>query len=346
MRVGITTVQSPFIRGGAEIHTANLARAVREAGYEVEVITMPFRFHPLREVRRSMDMWEAENFDDMNGYGMEVVIPLKFPTWYLQHHNKVPWLIHQYRTVYDLWNTPHSANWPNTPDGEELRCEVVRRDNAYLGACRKIYGNSKVVCARLLEFNGIPSTPLYHPPLNAEKFYNASPEPFIFVPSRFEVLKRQDLVIKAMQYVRTPVIALLAGEGGQRTQMQRLVEELDVGQQVRIFGPVFGDELLAYYARCLAVFFGPRDEDLGYITLEAMLSGKPVITCTDSGGPLEFVVDKETGYIVEPTPESIAEAFDKLYLDRTAAAEMGRAGRERYRDLNISWDHVLQELLS
>ena len=45
------------------------------------------------------------------------------------------------------------------------------------------------------------------------------------------------------------------------------------------------------YAHSLGVIFPAVDEDYGYVTLEAMLSSKPVITCADSGGPLEFVVD-------------------------------------------------------
>jgi len=46
------------------------------------------------------------------------------------------------------------------------------------------------------------------------------------------------------------------------------------------------------------VVFPPFDEDLGYVTLEAMLAAKPVITCNDSGGPMEFVRDRENGLLV------------------------------------------------
>ncbi len=56
------------------------------------------------------------------------------------------------------------------------------------------------------------------------------------------------------------------------------------------------------YAHALGVIYPPTDEDYGYVTLEAMLAAKPVITCTDSGGPLEFVTNDETGLIAEPTP--------------------------------------------
>jgi glycosyltransferase involved in cell wall biosynthesis len=72
--------------------------------------------------------------------------------------------------------------------------------------------------------------------------------------------------------------------------------------------------------------FPPLDEDYGYVTLEAMLSAKPVITCTDSGGPLEFVRDKETGLIAEQTPESLAAAMDELWKDQARAKAWGENG--------------------
>jgi glycosyltransferase involved in cell wall biosynthesis len=95
----------------------------------------------------------------------------------------------------------------------------------------------------------------------------------------------------------------------------------------------------------LAVFFGPFDEDYGYITLEAMLSSKAVITCSDSGGPLEFVEESETGFVVEPEPEQIAERIDYLYSNPSKARDMGRAGRAAYATKNISWEHVASQLL-
>jgi len=93
------------------------------------------------------------------------------------------------------------------------------------------------------------------------------------------------------------------------------------------------------------VFFGPQDEDYGYITLEAMLSSKPVITCSDSGGPLEFVKDGETGFVVEPDPVRIAEKIDWLYANKKKARAMGQAGRQAYQEKNINWNSVVDTLL-
>ena len=98
------------------------------------------------------------------------------------------------------------------------------------------------------------------------------------------------------------------------------------------------------YAHALGVVFVPRDEDLGYITLEAMYAAKPVITCTDSGGPLEFVLPGQTGWVTEPTPEALAEAIEALWANKARSAAMGQAGRERVQSLGLSWDRVVETL--
>lgn len=88
------------------------------------------------------------------------------------------------------------------------------------------------------------------------------------------------------------------------------------------------------------------DEDYGYITLEAMLAQKAVITCADSGGPLEFVIDRQTGIVAQPAAASLAAALDMLWDDRERARQWGCAGRQRYDDLHIDWGHVVERLLA
>lgn len=345
MRIGVITVQVPFIRGGAEILTDGLVKAIREAGHEVEEISMPFRFAPVSEVKRSMDIWASENFEYMNGYTMDLVICLKFPTFYLQHPNKVAWIIHQHRAVYDLWDTAFTEGLSTTSDGKALRQDIIQRDTQALKSFHKLFTIGKTVSRRLQYFNQISSITLYHPPKLDSHFYSAPPEPYIFFPSRLEALKRQDLLIKAMKYVKSPVVALLAGDGGQKMALQNLIEQLDINHRVRLIGRLSDAEMIGFYAHCLGVFFGSYDEDYGYVTLEAMLAAKPVITCNDSGEAVEFVIDQETGFVVNPEPEAIAQAIDDLYFHQQSAVAMGITGLERYRALNISWDNVINKLL-
>ncbi len=346
MKVAIATVQVPFIRGGADNLTMGLRDALAARGVDTDVVTMPFRFHPPSEVLRSMQAWQGEDFTRLNGVAIERVICLTFPSFYLRHPRKVAWLLHQHRAVYELWDTPYAADLRRSTEGQELRRHIMVKDTRHLRSCRRVYTIAQEVSRRLRRFNAVDSTPLYHPPRFAERFYNAPAEPFIFFPSRLEALKRQDLLVRAMAHVRAPVSAYIAGEGGCRRDLESLVDRLGLGRRVRLMGRISHDELLACYARCRAVFFGPYCEDYGYVTLEAMLSAKPVITCEDSGGSLEFVRHGRTGLVVPPAPKEIAAAIDQMHFHADEAEEMGRAGLARYRELGISWQRVVEELLS
>jgi glycosyltransferase involved in cell wall biosynthesis len=127
------------------------------------------------------------------------------------------------------------------------------------------------------------------------------------------------------------------------------VRKHDLDGRVEFLGRVSDDELLKLYARALAVFYAPYNEDYGYVTLEAMASGKPVITAHDSGGTLEFVRDNENGFIVEPTPQGVARVCNLLLNDEALGVGLGRAGRDLVEGAGIleaGWDRVIERLLS
>lgn len=342
MRIAIADVQVPFISGGGEALAKGLLDACREAGYETEIVTIPFRFSPLSEVERAAECWETENFDNLNGYSPDVVVSLRFPSYYVTHRQKVVWLLHQHRAFYDLWDLSEE----HTLEEEALRKRLVDKDTFHLSRTERIYTISRNVSRRLERFNCLPSIPLYHPPPMAGKLYCAAPELYIFAPSRLEMLKRQWLLIQAAAHLRAPVAVLISGDGGQRPHYEKLIEELGVGDRVHLLGRLSAEELAGFYGSSLGVYFGPRDEDYGYITLEAMLAKKPVITCSDSGGPLEFVIHDETGFVVDPTPEAVAAAIETLYANRRRAAHLGEAGYSRYQAMGVrSWQGAVSELI-
>ena len=341
MRVAIATVQVPYLSGGAELLANGLKRACLEAGHEADIIAHPFRFAPPAEIRRSMALWETEDFSHLTGYTPDTTICLKFPAYGVKAPNKVLWLLHQHRAVYDLWD----ANASHDADDAALREEILRFDARHLGTFARRHTIAANVSRRLERYSGLASRPVYNPPALEGRLYTLPAEDYVFFPSRLEELKRQPLLIEAMRHVRSPVVALIGGAGGQQPACEALIARHALGNRVRLLGALSDEQLLAFYAASLAVFYGPRDEDYGYVTLEAMLSAKPVITCTDSGGPLEFVVDGETGLVVPPEPQAIAQAIDRLHADKARAHAMGDAGRSRYHALDIHWNRVVATLL-
>jgi glycosyltransferase involved in cell wall biosynthesis len=344
MKIVIASVQSPFIVGGAERLASNLQDGVRESGHQVDIVTVPFRYGPHSEVHRSMNLWSSEDFSRFDANEVDVVICLKHPTYYLKHHRKVLWLLHQYRSVYDLWDYLERQGHQWTWRDRLLRRKISRMDKDHIQAIENRFTISANVSNRLLAYNGIKSKPLYHPPPLRPK--SRSYEQFIFCPSRLEPLKRQSLLLDALSILQTDVRVVFAGSGSQTNYLKEKSSKLGLENKVEWLGEISDDQMNSLYSTCSAVFFGPYDEDYGYVTLEAMHAAKAVITCSDSGGPLEFVIDKETGFIVEPTAEGIAHVLEQIASGSVSAKQLGIAGRERYLELDLCWNKVVDTLLS
>ena len=78
----------------------------------------------------------------------------------------------------------------------------------------------------------------------------------------------------------------------------------------------------------LAILVSSSDvcsSDLGFVTPEAFASGKPVVTCRDSGGPAELVESGVNGLVCEPTADAVARALGSLMSDVSLAERMGAA---------------------
>jgi glycosyltransferase involved in cell wall biosynthesis len=346
MRIAIATVQVPFVRGGAENLAEGLRDALVAAGHEAELVAVPFKWHPPERLLDALLACRLLDLSESAGVGIDRVIGLKFPAYAIPHPDKVLWLVHQHRSAYDLWDHPF-GDLIRHPNGPQVRDAVIRADQEFIPQAAAVYSIARNVSKRLRQYNGIDSTPLYHPPKQAEAFHCEAAEPYLFFPSRLCPSKRQVLVLQALPHTRHEVRVVFAGAASgpaYAAELRAAARRLKVERRVDWLGPVSEDDKRRHYARCLGVVFPPVDEDYGYVTLEAMLSGKPVATCVDSGGPLEFVRHGQTGLVSEPTAEALAAAMDQLWEGPARAAAWGRAGRAAHDQLGVSWANVVEKL--
>ena len=339
----VCEAQVPFVHGGAEVHVRELVRELRDRGYLAELVSVPFKWYPKTEILPHAAAWRLLDLSESNGRPVDLVIASKFPTYFARHPRKVAWLIHQYRAAYELAGTPYS-DFAHTEADVGLRATLIRLDTAMLGECRAIYANARNTAGRLARFNGLAATPLYHPPRLASRLRPGPYEDYVLSVGRIESVKRVDLIVRALALVPGPLRLVVAGDGTQRENVEREAARCGVADRVTFLGAIGDDALLDWYARALAVVYPPYDEDFGYVTLEAFLSRKAVVTCSDSGGPNEFVVDGVNGFVRAPEAEAIAEAMADLAADRKRAAALGDAGHEVAR--RITWDGVIEQLLS
>jgi glycosyltransferase involved in cell wall biosynthesis len=337
-RVLVCTAQVPFASGGAERHAEGLVREIVAFGHEAELVRLPFKWYPRAEILTSALAWRLLDLSEADGKRVDLVIPMKFPSYLVRHENKVVWLIHQFRQAYDRFGTAES-DFTASPEDTRWRELIAESDRTGLTEARKIFTNARNTADRLARFNGIEAEALYHPPPLAGRYRTEAPQGFALAAGRLDAWKRMDLAIGAAAAGKFRLV--IAGDGADRARLEALARKS--GADVRFAGRVSDDELLGLYATCGAVIFPPADEDYGYIALEAFLSKKPVVTCTDSGGPLEFVIDGENGRVVAPDAAALAEATGALLADPERSREFGERGFERVRE--IRWENAVRALL-
>jgi glycosyltransferase involved in cell wall biosynthesis len=339
----VCEAQVPFVHGGAEVHVRQLVRELRLRGYLTELVSVPFKWYPKEEILPHAAAWRLLDLSESNGRPVDLVIASKFPTYFARHPNKIAWLIHQYRAAYELCGTEYS-DFSHTELDVGLRDTLMRLDTQMLGECRAVFTNARNTATRLSTFNGLTAEALYHPPQLAPRLVAGPYGDYVLSVGRIESVKRVDLCIKAMAGVDPPIRLVIAGDGTQRQNAERTAEQTGVADRVTFLGSVDDDALIDLYSGALAVLYPPFDEDFGYVTLEAFLAHKPVVTCRDSGGPNEFVIDGENGIVCAPAAEELTSAINRLARDRVRAAEMGAAGHEAAS--RITWDGVIEKLVA
>jgi glycosyltransferase involved in cell wall biosynthesis len=337
----VAATQVPYQRGGAEWHTAALSRELAARGFVSEVVQVPFQWDPREEVVRSALAWRMLDLSRAGGVAVDLLIATRFPSYLARHSHKVVWLFHQFRQAYDL----HDAGidgFPDTAEGRALHLHVIELDTLALRECRRIFTTSHNNASRLRRYNHLEAEVLRLPLQEPERYRCEAGEPFILSVGRLETLKRVDLLVRAAAALPAGTRIVVVGEGSQRAALESLSERLGVRDRVEFLGWVEDPVLKDLYARCTGVFYAPWDEDYGLVTLEAFQSGKPVVTASDAGGPLEFVRDGETGLVAAPEPGALAAALARLFERPAATREMGAAGRASI--AGISWDAVIAAL--
>jgi len=229
---------------------------------------------------------------------------------------------------------------------------LVEGDKHVIGECGYVSAISRNVAERLEHYNGIHADVLYPPLKLAGRYRSAEAADYILSVGRICSIKRVDMMIKALPIVHNFVTLKVVGTPDEPEVMEYLKNEIDkhhLWQRVEFLGRVDDEALLDLYSRALAVYYAPHDEDYGYVTLEAMASGRPVIAATDSGGVLEFVKHEENGLVLEPTSDAIGHGANRLIEDRALAMRMGERGRQMLQEAGLAeggWDQVIGKLLS
>ena len=370
----------PFAIGGAENSWLSMQRYINaETSHSCELIKLPTPERNLKEIVRSYRMWSEFTMDGFDRI-ISTKYPcwmVSHPGHVVHIYHKLRGLY----DTFPL--TGAATEYPNDPILGKIRAmtaqsrassqqlpyffdlmETLMANDTLFACINQFPGNfarevvhyldriglaperihkyaviSRTVAQRADHFPaGYPITVLPLVPL-VEGFYCGSQD-YIFATSRLDAPKRIGLLIEAMRHVTHDISLRIAGTGPEEAYLHKLA---DGNPKVQFLGHITDQELRDQYANCLACAFIPYQEDFGLVTIEAMRSSKPVITATDSGGPLDFVVHGETGLISEPNPIALASAITHMAEHRAEAKAMGLNAIKKV--ANVNWKNVVPYLL-
>jgi glycosyltransferase involved in cell wall biosynthesis len=343
-RIAVVTSSPPFTEGGHLVIARALVDSLAAAGHDAEIVITPQnRFG--RQASAYFATWLTDVGMDGFGRPVDQVISLRFPSYAVRHERHACWLNHTMREYYDLW--PRFAAGLGTKGRlkERVRRRVIRMADRYLLTrnVTKLFVQSRTIQERLRVLGDVPSAVL-HPPAPPRAYRCDGYGDYLFAVSRLAPLKRFDLLLHALAVpAARGVRCVIAGEGEEDASLRELARDLDLDGRVEFIGRIDTPTLLDHLARCRAVCFVPLREDYGFVTVEAFAARKPVVTCTDSGGPTELVVDGVSGAIAEPHARALAVAIARVMEDGAAAERMGAAGFAAASAL--TWEHTVSQLV-
>lgn len=160
--------------------------------------------------------------------------------------------------------------------------------------------------------------------------------------NRFHPAKRLELAVLAMDKLRSIVtqeewaktVFILAGGYDPQSvtnaetydRLTELTKSKNLEDKI-IFLKSPSDRIKAELLNsCTCLVYTPVNEHFGIVPLEAMMVSKPVIA-VDSGGPRETVENDKTGYLCQPTPDSMAQCMVRIL--REDAKSLGLRGKKR-----------------
>lgn len=163
------------------------------------------------------------------------------------------------------------------------------------------------------------------------------PEEYLLVVSRIAADKGFDLLLDVMARVVEEMPSarlLIKGDGPLRPEVERKIEKLNLGKNVRI-DPVLEPQgrLNDTYNRALLTIIPTRGGLFPFVALESMAAGKPVVS-SFARALKDVVIDGRTGYIVRDERE-MAERIVFLAKDDESRKRMGREALALIKDYDF-----------
>ncbi len=265
--------------------------------------------------------------------------------WVRNKNERVLWYCHTpLRDVYDLYNYRLSLKKPYQKPVYMAGSSLVRRiDRSIVRDLEMIVANSSNTKSRIEKYLGRTDAKVLSGGVEYELYKNAGDGKYFIYPSRISPNKRQDYAIRAFSAFKRLMPGyklLIVGQVSKDKQFQEYYNDVAAlarrTRDVRLILDSGEEELRRLYSRATAVLYTPMNEDYGLVPLEAMASGKPIISVNE-GGPRDTIRDGKTGYLVD-SEAAMADKMRVVASDPALSEELGKNGQAWVRRY-YSWKH-------
>ncbi|MBQ9016960.1 glycosyltransferase [Candidatus Saccharibacteria bacterium] len=161
-----------------------------------------------------------------------------------------------------------------------------------------------------------------------EKYRLDKKRPRALYIGRVDPEKSIDVVIKAFKTVcaKLPEAELLiVGDGADKAKLEKLVDGLELGENIRFLGRVLPPDLYELYRTGMVFVTASETETQGIVLIEAAATGLPLVA-VNAGAVKEICKNHQNGYLCKPGDEAaIAKGLLKILTDQDRRKEMGKA---------------------
>lgn len=324
MKIAQVMVAKGF--GGAERYFVDLSNHLAERGHEVLVITHK-DFQGLRQLKQSSNL-RVENilvlgwWDFRSRLKMQKVIN-NFNTEIIHSHLA--------RATYLCGRISNSLNIPLTVKTHNyIDLKYYKNVDVFIPTTED---QKQYLINQGVDENKIEVIPNFSKisPVEEINYSQAGDKLEIYSIGRMVKKKGFDNLLRAFStVVKSGYEARLeiAGDGPERKVLMELVEELDLGNHVKLPGWI---DDVSNFAENKDVFVLPSlDEPFGIVVLEAMAMGKPIIS-TRTQGPREILDEQAACFVAINVEEELADAMKKFIDDKEYRLKLADNSLKRFK---------------
>lgn len=214
------------------------------------------------------------------------------------------------------------------------RMDVVVTPTACIGEEILAHGAK---CKNMVTVPTGAKTEVFHPGLPYDDLvekYSLGGKRIIVHVGRVSYEKDIDMVIRAMRSVDAHL--LIVGKGPAKEDLEKLVDDLGLGDKITFTGFVSDEDLPRFYNMADMVISASKFETQGLTILEAMATGKPV-ACRNGRAFAEIVTNGVNGYLFDDedgcidamerclnAPGSVREASFRTAIENSRAKSIER----------------------